>query len=95
MSRVATLARSGTLIHALIVYSAKHMPARPGIYKPCDVPDDDNGTVDQLAIRCATDEKRYAPKYTPNTLMRCMQGYRIERAVLLNTGIQEYLFRIT
>lgn len=94
MNRVAARSRSGTLVHALIVYSARRMPARPDLYKPCDKSGSLNGSADHLAITSMTDEDCDAPQYTPDNLMRCMQGYRIERAVLLSSGMQEYLFRI-
>lgn len=95
MSRVAARSRMGTLVHALIVYSSKRMPTQPGIYMPCDNPGGDNENIDHLAIMSTTSEECNAPQYTPDNLMRCMQGYQIERAVLLSTGMQEFLFRIT
>lgn len=94
MNGVAARARVGTLIHALIVYSSSRMPVRPCIYMPCDDTDGENGRVDQLEIMTTASEECDAPRYTPDNLMRCMPGFRIERAVLLSTGMQEYLFRI-
>lgn len=95
MDCIVARARSGTLVHALIVYSSKRMPTQPGIYMPCDNPGDDSGNIDRLAILPATGEERESPQYTPDDLRRCMQGYHIERAVLLGNGMQEFLFRIS
>lgn len=95
MNRVAARARVDTLVHALIVYSSKRMPVRPVIYIPCNNSGDYNDNIDHLAIMSASSEECNAPQYTPDYLMRCMQGFHIERAVLLSTGMQEFLFRIS
>lgn len=96
MNNITSRSRAGTLVHALIMYSSRNMPASPGIYFPHDKimkePDD---IVDQLVCVPTTAEECEAPLYTPDILKRCMQGYYIERAVLLSNGMQEFLFRIS
>ena len=44
------------------------------------------------ATSCA--EQRDAPRYSPEDLSLCMQGYSIDRAMLLSNGMQEFLFRL-
>jgi hypothetical protein len=85
MSRVAMRARPGTLVHALIVYSATHMPAWPGQF----VPQDDLSLLDVALDRDA----REAPRYAPTDVIGCMPRYTMERAMLLSNGMQEMLFR--
>lgn len=94
MDRVAERGRAGCLVHALIVYSATYMPTVPGRYAPW--PDDtgESSHNDQLVYTPATLESCEAPRYTPDDLAHCLRGYRVERAVLLNNGMQEFLFRI-
>lgn len=94
MDRVAARAQAGCLIHALIVYSATHMPAYPGRYSPWLEQTEESGHADQLLYVPATQELSEAPRYTPDDLVHCLRGYRVERAVLLNNGMQEFLFRI-
>lgn len=86
MARIAERARPGTLVHALIVYSETHMPARPGNY----VPQQDNSLLDISVQR----DDRPAPRYSPEDFDRYMPGYLIERAMLLGNGMQEFLFRL-
>jgi hypothetical protein len=86
MSCVAARARRGALVHALIVYSEKQMPARPGQY----VPTDEHTLVNLGDARPA----RPAPRYSPDDLARCMPGYSVERAMLLSNGMQEFLFKL-
>lgn len=96
MECIATRARRGTLVHALIVYSSKRMPIHPGIYFPdSDDLSNDAGNFDRLVNMSVTSEECDAPQYTPDDLKRCMHGYYIERAVLLGNGMQEFLFRIS
>lgn len=86
MSRVAARARTGTLVHALIVYSDRYMPAQPGNYIPLD-----DGNLFDLS---AYHDERQAPRYTPVDLKSCFKGYVLDRAVLLSNGMQEFLFRL-
>lgn len=94
MDRIAARARTGSLVHALIVYSNTHMPAQPGRYYPWHDSADESGHEDQLVYMPLTSEQCDAPRYTPDDLAHCMRGYRVERAVLLNNGMQEFLFRL-
>lgn len=84
--RIAARARSGTFVHSLIVYSSSRMPVSPSMYYP--------GDDDYLNTLPVTTEERDAPRYTPDDLARCMPAYRVERAMLLNNGMQEFLFRL-
>lgn len=84
--RIAARARPGALVHSLIVYSSSRMPVSPTLYYPAQ--------DDYLISTLATSEEREAPRYTPDDLARCMPGYRVERAMLLNNGMQEFLFRL-
>lgn len=94
MERVAARARPGCLVHALIVYSATHMPVRPGRYYPWHDQTAESGLDDQLVYVPVTSEQCEAPRYTPDDLAHCLRGFRVERAVLLNNGMQEFLFRL-
>jgi hypothetical protein len=86
MARIHDRCRPGTLVHALICYSDSQMPVEPGHY----VPQDDGSLVN--ATDC--NEQRDAPRYSPEDLTLCMQGYSIDRAMLLSNGMQEFLFRL-
>lgn len=86
MSRVVARARPGTLVHALIVYSATHMPERPCHF----LPQEDHSLLDVAVDRQA----RAAPRYAPVDLTDCMPGCKMERAMLLSNGMQEMLFRV-
>lgn len=86
MERIAARARPGTLVHAFIAYSAPRMPVRPDRYVPLD-----NLRLMNVAT---TDEQRDAPRYSPEDLALCMEGYEMERAVLLRNGMQEFLYRV-
>lgn len=85
MARVAARSRPGTLVHALIAYSAPRMPAKPDRYA---------ATADgQLLIRHTTGAECAAPRYTPEDLRHCLPDYRVESAMLLKNGMQEFLLR--
>jgi hypothetical protein len=86
MSCIAARAHRGTLAHALIVYSDKLMPERPGQYVPLD-----EQTLTNLGD---ARPERNAPRYSPDDLARCMPAYKIERAMLLGNGMQEFLFKL-
>jgi len=86
MTAVTRRARPDTLAHALIVYSERSMPDRPGRF----VPTEDWKLVDHAAP-AATIE---APRYSPEFLGRIMGGFAIESARLLANGMQEFLFRL-
>lgn len=86
MSRVATRARAGALVHTLIVYSDTHMPAQAGHF----IPQEDCSLTDVAVYR----HEREAPRYAPIDLTNCLNGYSLERAMLLSNGMQEILFSL-
>jgi hypothetical protein len=86
MSAIATRARPDTLAHALIVYSERSMPDRPGRF----VPTEDLKLVNRAAPAVAIE----APRYSPEFLGRIMGRFSIESARLLANGMQEFLFRL-
>ena len=86
MSQIAARSRPGTLVHALIVYAATHMPARPGHYVPLK-------DCSLVSMPFGPDE-REAPRYSPDELKQYLPGYTMERAMLLSNGMQEFLFRV-
>ena len=86
MNAIAARARRGALIHALIVYSERTMPERPGRF----VPTDDV----MLVNRGAAAKEIPASRYSPDDLRRIMGGFSIDRAMLLANGMQEFLFRL-
>lgn len=92
MDRVAARTRAGTLVHALIVYSAVRMPAIPCSCVP--VFDPDSGDAVRLLGPPGTTGERDAPRYTPDDLRRCLPAYRLDRGTLLSNGMQELMFRL-
>lgn len=87
MARVAVRSRPGTLVHALIAYSAPRMPAKPDRYAA--QPDG------RLIVQSTTDADCVAPRYSPEDLRHCMPDYTVESAMLLKNGMQEFLLRST
>ena len=86
MACIAKRTRSGAHVHALMCYSTPKMPAVPSHHIP---------THDlSLIVIPATGELRNAPRYTPEDLALCMPAYRMDRAMLLRNGMQEFLFRV-
>lgn len=85
MARVAARSRPDTLVHALIAYSTPRMPAKPDRYAA--TPDG------QLLIRHTTGAECAAPRYTPEDLRHCLPDYKVESAILLKNGMQEFLLR--
>jgi hypothetical protein len=86
MNAVAARARPGALAHALIVYSERSMPDRPGRF----VPTEDMRLVNHAAPAAAI----AAPRYSPEVLGRIIGRFAIDRARLLGNGMQEFLFRL-
>lgn len=81
------LARHGAnecRVHALIQYSGKQMSECPARF-----------TLDG-DLRLIVDEvgpsRRQAPRYSPKALEKAMPDLRVERTLLLNNGMQEFLF---
>ena len=85
MAEIAGRLVEGSLVHALIAYSTPSIAAKPGRIVPAD--------GQQLSLSRLTAEDRPAHRYTPDELSRCMPGYRVDRAMLLRNGMQEFLFR--
>ena len=86
MDCVATRSRRGTLVHFLVVYSATRMPGRPGRFAP-----QADGRLKHVP---GGGGERAAPRYTPEDLGRCLRGYTVEGARLLQNGMQEFLYRL-
>lgn len=86
MTAIAARARPGTLAHALIVYSDRSMPERPGRF----VPDEEL----KLVNRAGSAAEIAAPRYSPEDLGRIMGGFTVDRAMLLANGMQEFLLRL-
>jgi hypothetical protein len=86
MNAIGARARRGALAHALIVYSERTMPERPGRFVP---------TEDVMLVnRGAAGSEIPAPRYSPDDLRRVMGSFAIDRAMLLANGMQEFLFRL-
>jgi hypothetical protein len=83
---IVARARPGTRAHALIAYSDRSMPDRPGRF----VPTEDLKLVNHAVPTSHTE----APQYSPEYLRRIMRGMEIEHARLLANGMQEFLFRV-
>jgi len=104
MERIAKRAAKGTLVHALIVYSAPRMPATPQEWFPVFPPPAQKGArgtqaasgTSEVGLKAvpAGGGDRPAPRYTPDDLRRCLPAYTIDRGVLLANGMQEFLFRL-
>lgn len=86
MAAIGTRAHPDTRAHALIVYSERTMPDRPGRWMPAE----DGVLVDRSVPSPAMIE---APRYSPEFLGRIMGGVAIEHARLLANGMQEFVFR--
>jgi hypothetical protein len=83
---IRTRAEPHARAHALIFYSERTMPDRPGRWVPAE-----NGVlVDQAN---ASPAMIAAPRYSPELLVRIMGGVVIEHARLLANGMQEFVFR--
>ena len=86
MTSLGARCRIGAFVHALIVYRDFRMPQRPGQFAPLD-----EGRLVNLS---PAKPDRAAPRYSPEDLDRYSPGFTIERARLLTSGMQEYLFRL-
>ena len=86
MESIAARSRRGTLVHALVYYSARKMPTRPSCFVPLD--------EQRLVNVSPQPADRDAPRYSPEDLAHCMPRYEVDRARLLRNGMQEFLFRL-
>ncbi|MBY6203311.1 hypothetical protein [Halomonas denitrificans] len=82
-ARLARHARSGARLHALIHYASKAMPAAPVDYRL---------TADGDVLFERTDPgPRPAPRYSPKALEKAMPDWQVDRTMLLNNGMQEFV----
>lgn len=86
MDVLAGRGRQGTRIHFLVAYSDSRMPARPGRWSPL--------ADSRLVVSPVTREERDAPRYTPEDLGRCLRSFRVDGAMLLRNGMQEFVYRL-
>src|SRR6056297_1436603 len=84
--RVGRLARPGSSLHALIQYSGTSMSRFPGRYGL-----DSDG---QLSVVPADAPQTRTPRYSPKALEKAMPQLRVERTMLLNNGMQEFMFSV-
>lgn len=83
---IAHLARAGSSVHALIQYSATSMSKTPG---RCGLDSDH-----QLTIVPTDAPSTATPRYSPKALEKAMPELRVERTMLLNNGMQEFIFSV-
>lgn len=84
--RIAPLGSSDCRVHALIQYSGKTMPRTPGRYSL----DEDL----QLSVSDPDAALAQTPRYSPKALEKAMPELRVERTMLLNNGMQEFVFSL-
>lgn len=84
--RVAHLARAGSSVHALIQYSSTSMSETPGRYGL--------NADRQLSAVPADAPSTKTPRYSPKALEKAMPELRVERTMLLNNGMQEFIFSV-
>jgi len=85
MANIAERSRPGAFVHALIVYSENLMNAEPGKFVPV--------AEGCLMSEATSAPSLAAPRYSTEDMNLCLPDFSIERARLLNNGMQEYLFR--
>jgi hypothetical protein len=73
-------------VHALVHYSTPGMPAHPGKWRF-----DRDGALHSATV---SGEMVPAPRHSPKALEKAMLRFRVERTVLLNNGMQEFLLRL-
>ena len=86
-AKVARLAGPGARIHALIYYSNPMMPDFPGRFFP--------GSGAELEMIEGGSSRIQAPLYTPKALQKAMPELEVERTLLLNNGMQEFIFELS
>ena len=86
MDEISKHAQPGAWVHMLIAYSAPQMPSQPCHFTPQG--------QDSVLVTSQGEETRDAPRYAPNDLMRCMPRYKIDKAMLLRNGYQEYILQV-
>ena len=86
MEELAAHAQPGALVHMLIAYSNPTMPAQACHFTPQG--------QDHVLVKPLSEQSCDAPRYAPNDLMRCMPRYKIDKAMLLRNGYQEYILQV-
>lgn len=82
---IACIARADARVHALIQYSATTMPSQP-----CRMRIDR-----ELGMRPEpTPDTVAPPRYSPKALEKAMPQLQVESTMLLNNGMQEFLFAL-
>lgn len=78
-------ARAGSLLHALIHYRSVDMPQAPQDFRL---------TIDgRLGHLTTIGPARATPRYSPKALEKAMPDWSVERTLLLNNGMQEFVLR--
>lgn len=84
-TRLARHSRPGALLHALIHYRAERMAPAPRNYRltaDCD-----------LRVREPEQTAIPAPRHSPKALEKAMPHWQVDRTLLLNNGMQEFVLR--
>lgn len=84
--RIARRARQESCVHALIQYSATSMSETPGRYGL--------NADGQLSVVSADASSTKTPRYSPKALEKAMPELRVDRTMLLNNGMQEFIFGV-
>lgn len=81
--RLLSFAAPACRVHALIAYSRSEMPAAPlQIRRLAD------GQLESRAVEAQI----AAPRFSPKALEKAMPGLQVDRTLLLNNGMQEFIF---
>ena len=86
MIAIGRRARPGAIVHALIFYAGHEMRDHPGRFIP-------TGDYELLDF-AAQGAPIASPRYSPEDLRHNMGLFEIDRARLLQNGMQEYQFRL-
>ncbi|NKI34548.1 hypothetical protein HFP89_05150 [Wenzhouxiangella sp. XN79A] len=85
-AELARCSHAGTVLHALIHYRNDRMPETPQRLRlAADGRLDEDGVVEHL---------RPAPRYSPKALEKAMCHWQVDRTLLLNNGMQEFVLRL-
>ena len=84
--RIARRARTDSSVHALIQYSGTSMSETPGRYGL-----NDDGRLTVVPVDAPSTN---TPRYSPKALEKAMPELRVERTMLLNNGMQEFVFSV-
>jgi len=84
--RVARRGGNECSVHALIQYSGTSMSKMPGRYGL-----EASGQLRVVPVGATSTE---TPRYSPKALEKAMPELRVERTMLLNNGMQEFIFDV-